>query len=105
MREFLGKFVIAYINYILIYSSDLQSHVTHVHLVLERLHKNQLYVKGEKFEFHVTTFLRYVIEQEGVAMDQDKVKAGTTWSTLVNIKDVQRLRLYLIPLDGLPTAF
>lgn len=53
---------------------------------------NQLYVKGKKCEFHVTktTFLGYIIGQEGVAMDRDKVNAVTSWPTPVNIKDVQR---------------
>lgn len=65
LRDMLGKFVIAYIGNILIYSPSPESHVTHVKRVLSCLLENQLYVKGEKCKFHVpiVSFLRYIISQ------------------------------------------
>lgn len=72
LRDMLGRFVIAYIDNILVYSSDLPSHVEHFHAVLTRLLENQLYIKGEKCEFHQgsVSFLGYVISPAGVIMDE-----------------------------------
>lgn len=56
----------AYIDDILIYSAIYHSHVTHVKQVLTRLKENKLFIKREKFEFHVSTtsFLEYIIGQK-----------------------------------------
>lgn len=80
-HDFLGKFVIAYIDNILICSHSLEEHICHVTQVLKQLWKNELYDKGEKCEFHVSKvgFLGWVIDGEGVSMDQDKVKAVSNW--------------------------
>ncbi|MGL5597603.1 MAG: reverse transcriptase family protein, partial [Aeromonas sp.] len=53
-QDFLHKFVIIYIDDILTYSPTLESHITHVTQVQQRLLKNSLYLKLEKCEFHVT---------------------------------------------------
>lgn len=55
LHDFLGKFIIAYIDDILIYSTDYDQHIQHFRQVLSRLQDNCLYVKGEKYEFHVST--------------------------------------------------
>lgn len=70
-RDMLNQFVIAYIHDILIYSTSLEEHITHVHAVLQCLTNHNLYVKVEKCEFHCSsvTFLGYVISQEGVEME------------------------------------
>lgn len=85
----LGKFVIAYIDEILIYSPSLDIHVTHIRQVLSYLLKNQLYIKGEKCEFHVPEILfqGYIISQEDVATA--KVAAVTEWPIPKTIKDLQ----------------
>ncbi|KAK3524777.1 hypothetical protein QTP86_004222 [Hemibagrus guttatus] len=64
----LGKWVIAYIDDILVYSTSLEEHVHHVREVLSRLQRHRLFVKPEKYEFHQTTmsFLGYVITRQGV---------------------------------------
>jgi len=58
-RDILNKYVIAYIDDILIYFKSESEHKDHVKTVLSRLLENQLYVKAEKCEFHVkrTSFL------------------------------------------------
>ncbi|KAI4900377.1 hypothetical protein NFI96_000695, partial [Prochilodus magdalenae] len=92
LRDMIGQFVIAYIDDILIYSPDYSSHVQHVRQVLTRLLKHQLYVKGEKCEFHLksTSFLGYVISPEGVVMDDHKVDAVVNWPTPKSVRDLQR---------------
>uniref|UniRef100_A0A3B4U1I2 ribonuclease H n=1 Tax=Seriola dumerili TaxID=41447 RepID=A0A3B4U1I2_SERDU len=52
LRDFLDQFVYVYLDDILIYSSDLNTHKHHVCQVLKRLLDNHLYVKAEKSEFH-----------------------------------------------------
>ncbi|XP_058606806.1 uncharacterized protein LOC131524081 [Onychostoma macrolepis] len=66
-REFLQRFVIVYIDDILIYSRNLAEHRLHVKQVLEKLRHHHLYLKLEKCEFHTTSvhFLGYVIDQHG----------------------------------------
>ncbi|KAI4887009.1 hypothetical protein NFI96_004327 [Prochilodus magdalenae] len=77
LRDMLGQFVIAYIDDILIYSPAFPTHVQHVRRVLSRLLEHQLYVKGEKCEFHMgsVSFLAYVVSPKGVIMDDHKGNA------------------------------
>ncbi|MGL5583251.1 MAG: reverse transcriptase/ribonuclease H family protein, partial [Cetobacterium sp.] len=91
-REYLNKFVIVYIDDILIYSHHQEEHITHVKLVLQKLREHQLYLKLEKCEFHTPSvqFLGYVIDPDGVKMDQGKVEAITHWTLPKTIKELQR---------------
>ena len=52
LRPYLEKFVILYLDDILIYSKTLDEHVEHVRTVLKTLLKNDLYAKPKKCEFH-----------------------------------------------------
>ncbi len=90
-RDLLNKFVIAYIDDILIYSKTESEHMDHVKTVLTRLLKNQLYVKAEKCEFHVkqTSFLGYNISPQGVEMDNSKISAVTEWPQPTRVKELQ----------------
>ncbi|KAK3556676.1 hypothetical protein QTP70_012833 [Hemibagrus guttatus] len=90
-RDILDKFVIAYIDNILVYSTSFEEHVCHVRTVLTRLQRNHLYVKGEKCEFHCTeiTFLGYVISQQGIEMDQTKVCAVTECPEPTAVRELQ----------------
>ncbi len=80
-RDMLHRFVIVYIDDILIYSPNLDEHQQHVTQVLQRLRQHHLYLKLEKCEFHQSTvqFLGYVITPDGVQMDQGKVEAVRNW--------------------------
>ncbi|KAK3522827.1 hypothetical protein QTP86_004675 [Hemibagrus guttatus] len=91
-QDILGKWVIAYIDDILVNSTSLQEHVRHVRAILSRLQQNHLYIKPEKCEFHRTTimFLGYVILWQGVEMDLTKVRAVTEWPNPTTTKELQR---------------
>jgi hypothetical protein len=76
-REWLDDFVVVYIDDILIYSGSLEEHAKHLRKVFQMLRENNLYAKLEKCEFGVTKvdFLGHRITQEGLKMDDHKVKA------------------------------
>lgn len=91
LRECLDTVVVIYLDDILIYSSDEDSHTIHVRKVLQLLSDAQLQVNLDKCQFHVTTveFLGYVISPEGISMDPAKVGAITSWPTPASVRDIQ----------------
>ncbi|KAL0163605.1 hypothetical protein M9458_039358, partial [Cirrhinus mrigala] len=91
-REFLHRFVVVYIDDILIYSRNLAEHRQHIQQVLHKLREYSLYLKIEKCEFHQPPlqFLGYVISAEGVQMDQGKVSAIQEWPQPLTVKELQR---------------
>jgi hypothetical protein len=74
--EYLDKFVIVFIDDILIVSKMEEEHEKHLRMVLEKLRSNQLYAKFNKCEFWLTevTFLGHVISAGGISVDPSKVK-------------------------------
>ncbi|KAK3571228.1 hypothetical protein QTP86_005421 [Hemibagrus guttatus] len=91
-RDMLHRFVVVYIDDILIYSPNLSDHVLHVKQVLHRLCHYHLYLKHEKCEFHQSTiqFLGYIISPEGIQMDCAKVEAIKSWPQPGTMNDLQR---------------
>uniref|UniRef100_A0A3B3H4X2 Gypsy retrotransposon integrase-like protein 1 n=1 Tax=Oryzias latipes TaxID=8090 RepID=A0A3B3H4X2_ORYLA len=92
LKDMINKFVFVYLDDILIFSPDLDTHVQHVRTVLQRLLENQLYCKAEKCEFHTkqTRFLGHVVSPGGVQMDSAKVKAVLEWPVPSGRKQLQR---------------
>ncbi len=90
-RDMLNRWVIVYIDDILIYSDSYEDHVKQVRSVLQRFLTHQLYAKIEKCEFHQTSvsFLGYVISSGGVAMEDKKVQAVIDWPQPVTLKELQ----------------
>ncbi|KAK3508085.1 hypothetical protein QTP70_013157 [Hemibagrus guttatus] len=74
LREFLHRFVLVYIDDILIYSQNLAEHRHHVAEVVECLRKFQLFLKAEKCSFHQPSvqFLGYKIDSSGIQMDEGR---------------------------------
>nr|GEX03280.1 putative reverse transcriptase domain, ribonuclease H-like domain, aspartic peptidase domain protein [Tanacetum cinerariifolium] len=72
----LDKFVIVFINDILIYSKNKKGHEEHLTLILELLKKEELYAKFSKCEFWIlkVQFLRHVIDRKGFHMDPAKIE-------------------------------
>ncbi|KAI2665823.1 Transposon Tf2-9 polyprotein [Labeo rohita] len=96
-RDMLNRWVIVYIDDILIYSNSYSEHVTHVRATLQRLISHQLYAKEEKCEFHLDkiSFLGYIISPEGVAMDERKVNSVLNWPRPTTFKELQRFLGFL----------
>ncbi|KAK3549898.1 hypothetical protein QTP86_015514 [Hemibagrus guttatus] len=90
LREFLHRFVLVYIDNILIYSRNLAKH--RVAEVLERLRKFQLFLKAENCSFHQPSvqFLGYKINSSGIQMDEGKITAIRNWPAPTTVKELQR---------------
>ncbi|KAI2650029.1 Transposon Tf2-6 polyprotein [Labeo rohita] len=91
-RDMLNRWVIVYIDDILVFSNTYADHVQHVRAVLQRLIQHKLYAKEEKCQFHqeCVSFLGYIISPEGVAMDDTKVNAVRNWPRPKTLKELQR---------------
>ncbi|KAI2661335.1 Transposon Tf2-6 polyprotein [Labeo rohita] len=91
-RDMLNRWVIVYIDDILIYSNSYSEHVKHVRCVLQRLISHQLFAKEEKCDFHKDkiSFLGYIISSEGVAMEEKKVDAVLNWPRPNTLRELQR---------------
>jgi len=90
-KEYLDKFVIVFIDDILIYSKSIQEHEQHLRMVLETLRRNQLYAKFTKCEFWLEKvhFLGHVVSKEGISVDPTKVEAVSTWPVPKNVTDIR----------------
>ncbi|GJX80285.1 retrotransposon protein, putative, ty3-gypsy subclass [Tanacetum coccineum] len=75
-RSYLDKFVIVFIDDILIYSKTQEEHVEHLRFVLELLKKEKLYAKFSKCEFWLreVQFLGHVINGNGIHVDPSKIE-------------------------------
>ncbi|GKB23203.1 putative reverse transcriptase domain-containing protein [Tanacetum coccineum] len=76
-KPYLDKFVIVFIDSILIYSRNEKEHEEHLKTILELLKKEELYAKFSKCEFWINTvkFLGHVINSSGIHVDPAKIEA------------------------------
>jgi hypothetical protein len=79
--EYLDKFVVVFIDDILIFSKTEEEHEKHQRLVLEKLRSNQLLAKFSKCDFWLTEvdFLGHIISAGGVSVDPGKVRDVLNW--------------------------
>jgi hypothetical protein len=87
----LDKFMVVFIDDILVYSSTAKEHEQHLRVVLERLRQNQLYAKFSKCEFWLreVAFLGHVLTAKVVAVDPAKIKAVKEWDQPRNPTDIR----------------
>jgi hypothetical protein len=74
--EYLDKFVVVFIDDILVYSGSEEEYEEHLRLALQKLQENRLYAKLSKCEFWMkqVAFLGHVISKGGISMDPSKVQ-------------------------------
>jgi hypothetical protein len=89
--EELDKFVVVFIDDILIYSKSHEDHEHHLQIVLERLRAHQLYAKLSKCEFWLEkiAFLGHILTTEGIEVDPSKVEAVSKWKQPFNVSEVR----------------
>jgi hypothetical protein len=91
LKEFLGKLVIVYLNDILIYSQSKEEHIRNLKYVLQKLHQEKLLINMKKCTFmkKELVYLGFVVSDERLKMDPEKVKVITEWSTPRNVFEVR----------------
>ena len=89
--EYLDRFVVVYLDDILIYAKNKEEHVEHLRLVLEKLREHRLYAKFSKCEFWLpeVTYLGHVISGKGIAVNPERVKAVLDWTPPETVKQVR----------------
>ncbi|GJS50543.1 putative reverse transcriptase domain-containing protein [Tanacetum coccineum] len=82
-KPYLDKFVIVFIDDILIYSKSKQEHEEHLKIILELLKKEELYAKFSKCEFWLpkVQFLGHVIDNKGIHVDPAKIESVKDWAS------------------------
>ncbi|WVZ70112.1 hypothetical protein U9M48_018806 [Paspalum notatum var. saurae] len=88
--EYLDKFVVIFIDDILIYSKTEEEHGEHLRLVLQKLREHKLYAKFSKCDFWIeeVKFLGHVISNGGIAVDQSKVSEVQNRKIPQDVKDI-----------------
>jgi hypothetical protein len=87
----LDKFVVVFIDDILVYSRNEQEHTMHLHTVLQRLRDHRLYAKLSKCDFWLKeiNFLGHTISQDGVLVDPEKVQEVMNWKPPTTVWQIQ----------------
>jgi hypothetical protein len=86
-RDYLDKFVIVFLDDILVYSKSEEEHKQHMRLVLQVLREHQLHAKLSKCSFYQRQihYLGHIISEEGIVVDPEKVGAIREWSVPRNV--------------------
>ncbi|GJX66676.1 putative reverse transcriptase domain-containing protein [Tanacetum coccineum] len=90
-KPYLDKFVIVFIDDILIYSKTKEDHENHLRLMLDLLRKEKLYAKFSKCEFWLQEvhFLGHVVNHDGIHVDPSKIEAVKSWKAPTTPSEVR----------------
>ncbi|GKD05930.1 putative reverse transcriptase domain-containing protein [Tanacetum coccineum] len=91
-KPYFDKFVIVFIDDILVYSKDEEEHGKHLKTILELLKKERLYAKFSKYDFWLDSvqFLGHVIDRSGVHVDPAKIEAIKSWAAPTTPTEVRQ---------------
>jgi hypothetical protein len=85
--EYLDKFVMVFIDDILVYSRGEEEHLR---LVLQKLQDHRLYAKLSKCEFWLkqVTFLGHIISMGGISVDPSKIQDVLSWNAPTSVSEI-----------------
>jgi hypothetical protein len=91
LKDFIGKFVIIYLDDILVFSKTIAEHLKHLAIVMQRLQQEKLLINMKKSSFMKTKliYLGFVISTNDLRMDPDKVEVIKNWPSPKNIFEVR----------------
>lgn len=91
LEEFIGKFVIVYLDDMLIFCETREEHFRHVRYVLEKLQQNKLLINMKKCTFFrkELVYLGFVIAENELKMDPEKVAAILSWPSPKSLFEVR----------------
>jgi hypothetical protein len=89
--EELDKFVIVFIDEVLVYSKSVEEHEQHLRVVLEKPRAHKLYAKFSKCEFWLEkiSFLGHILTAEGVVVDLEKVETASNCRKPTNVSEIR----------------
>ena len=87
----LDKFVVVFIDDILVYSKNEEEHAEHLHIVLQRLREHKLYAKFSKYDFWLkeVQFLGHVISEDGISVDPSKIQDVLNWQAPTSVLEIR----------------
>ena len=87
----MDKFVLAFIDDILVYSKNKEEHEEYLWVVLQVLREHQLYAKFSKCDFYKPQiqYLGHIISETRIAMDPENIKAIKDWPTPTSVIDIR----------------
>ena len=87
----LDKFVVVFIDDILVYSKNKEEHAEHLHIVLQRLREHKLYAKFSKCNFWLKEVhvLGYVISEGGISVDPSKIQDVLNWQAPTFVSEIR----------------
>src|SRR5580765_777218 len=90
-HPFLDRFVVVFIDDMLVYSKNEEEHREHLRQVLQILRAKKLYANAAKCEFWLeeVKFLGHVISREGIAVDPSKVEAVMAWERPKTVTEIR----------------
>nr|GEV18695.1 putative reverse transcriptase domain-containing protein [Tanacetum cinerariifolium] len=90
-HEYLERFIIVFIDDILVYSMTKEEHEDHLHIVLKILRQKKLYAKFSKCDFWLgqVAFLGHIVSADGITMDLVKFEAITKWPRPTIVTEVR----------------
>jgi len=91
LSNYLDIFCVAYLDNILVFSPDEETHWEHIRAILTRVRDTGLTLKVSKCELHTkeTEYLGYVISPQGLRMDEEKIRTIRDWKEPTNVKGIQ----------------
>uniref|UniRef100_A0A151UIE5 Retrovirus-related Pol polyprotein from transposon 17.6 n=1 Tax=Cajanus cajan TaxID=3821 RepID=A0A151UIE5_CAJCA len=92
-HPYLDKFVVVFIDDILVYSKTKKEHEEHLKVVLQTLRRRQLYAKLSKCDFWLeeVSFLGHLISSGGIEVDPSKVEAVLKWEAPKSVIEIRSL--------------